>query len=616
MTWTRLPLLQLFHNLRWHGATRLHARILGVLLVAVGLLALALPGSASPALAQQVPQQAAQPVPQQSVQQSAQAAQPTPQRVPQQAPPQSVQQAPQPAGQQPAVQSVPQQRADPVPQQRAEPVEPTAAPERPASGAAAPSRPTNTPLPPPPTPTTQVSWFNATEVPREATAAPVATLRATPLPFSAVDHAIATATGTTVAAQTAAPIATGRAGATATTARLLAQQATSTVVVAVTMVEVNARATATSVTFDVAERAAASAFQLPPQQQGQPSEQDTAITNMLSRMRLTGPADGQNLVAPPGRVLPTPIPIRYAGLPSASREAEWVNSTTLWLGVPHRTQFDDSLYGPTNCGPTSLGMVFEAYGLKTYPTDAIRGEVNRISGDFSPNNGTSLGAIAVVAQRAGLHPMDLYQRPGSYKRWTIEDVRAHLKEGRPIITLTRYADLPGNSYYGSDINHYIVLSGLSGDQIIYNDSAYSQGRGRGLLISPEALQRAWANSNMPGHSMAFALNASGEGLLSPLARRGGEALGEGDTVEIDDELATELRGLARAIILDPPPALAGDSGGAVLASGGSFGSLVLSASSDRESGVPAPGLALLALAGYATLAVGLVLPRLRTPRRP
>jgi hypothetical protein len=394
----------------------------------------------------------------------------------------------------------------------------------------------------------------------------------------------------------------------------MAVDATSTVVVAVTLVEQAARATATSVTLDAAERAAASAF--PQAQPTQGSDQEAAISAMLSRMRLTGPADGERIAPPPGRILPTPIPIRYAGLPSVSREAEWVNASTLWLGVPHRTQFDDSLYGPTNCGPTSLGMVFEAYGLNGYPTDAIRGEVNRISGDFSPNNGTSLAAISLVAQRAGLHPMGLYQRPGSYKRWTIDDVYAHLKEGRPIITLTRYADLPGNSYYGSDINHYIVLSGLSGDQIIYNDAAYSQGRGRGLLISPDALQRAWANSNMPGHSIAFALNGSGDGLLSATARRAaGEAESGEESTEMDEQLAIELRGLARAVMFDPPPVTAVGSEGEPVTAGGPLSSLVLSAHSDVDPALPGAGFALLAVAGYSMLAVGLVLPRLRPQRR-
>lgn len=229
------------------------------------------------------------------------------------------------------------------------------------------------------------------------------------------------------------------------------------------------------------------------------------------RMRISGPIGGSSdsvQTSAAGRVGPVPPPIRYAGVPSVSAEASWLGPGRLWLGVPHRSQFDGTYYAETNCGPASLGMILEAYGLR-YPTDAIRGEVNRFQGDSNPDNGTSLGAVALVAERAGLYPV------GLHRRWSIDDVRAHLTAGRPIITLVRFADLPGNS--GSDLatNHYIVLSGLSGDQFIYNDSAYVQGAGRGLLISPDVLQSAWANSVIPGHAVAFSLDRTGAGLLNP-----------------------------------------------------------------------------------------------------
>jgi hypothetical protein len=196
-----------------------------------------------------------------------------------------------------------------------------------------------------------------------------------------------------------------------------------------------------------------------------------------------------------------------------STDAGWVNAATLWLSIPHRTQFDGTVWAGSNCGPASLAMVLEAYGLRDYANDALRGEVNRLQGDHNPDNGTSLYAISSVAQRAGLYPMGLGQR------WTLDDVRSTLGQGRPIITLTRYADLPGNGRSDPGTNHYIVLSGLSGDNIIYNDPAYSQGAGRALLIPPDALLRAWANSDIPGQAVSFALNGTGAGLMSPLSMR-------------------------------------------------------------------------------------------------
>lgn len=229
------------------------------------------------------------------------------------------------------------------------------------------------------------------------------------------------------------------------------------------------------------------------------------------RMRIAGPIGGSSesiQTSTVGRVGPPPPPIRYAGVPAVSAEASWLGPGRLWLGVPHRSQFDGTFYAETNCGPASLGMILEAYGLR-YATDAIRGEVNRFQGDSNPDSGTSLGAVALVAQRAGLYPV------GLQRRWSIDDVRAHLTAGRPIITLVRFADLPGNS--GSDLatNHYIVLTGLSGEQFIYNDSAYVQGAGRGLLIPADVLKRAWDNSVIPGQAVAFSLNSVGAGLLQP-----------------------------------------------------------------------------------------------------
>ncbi len=434
-------------------------------------------------------------------------------------------------------------------------------------------------------------------MPAQETVAAAVT-RTTPLPFSAVDHIAATATGTTVAGQTAIPRATERAAATATIERVLAVQATSTLQTQTeTLAAESTRATATTVVREESARASAATVA--------PAE-EAAISTLLTRMRLTGPADGQQ-PTPGNRIVPTPIPIRYAGVPATSRDAGWVDATTLWLGVPHRTQFDNTLYGPTNCGPTSLGMILEAYGLSGYPTDAIRGEVNRISGDFNSDNGTSLYSIATVAQRAGLYPV------GLGKRWSLDDVRTNLKAGRPVITLTRYADLPGNSYYGGDINHYIVLTGLSGDQIIYNDSAYSQGKGRGLLISPETLQRAWANSTIPGHSVAFALNSAGDGLLSAtaLARRAAEeqALSEEAAMVDEEELAMELRGLARGIVFDS--AVLPEPSGAIVNGAGPSRSLFLAARSDGSTSLSELTLVLLGLVGYASLTVALVLPRLR-----
>jgi hypothetical protein len=311
----------------------------------------------------------------------------------------------------------------------------------------------------------------------------------------------------------------------------------------------------------------------------EPASLSEALPSVLGRMKITQPLGGDTdgrmsgdaaaaaaLAGRDPRTLPPPI--RYAGVPTTSKEAAWLSPSKLWLGVPHRSQFDGTLYAQTNCGPASLGMILEAYGLTGYPTDAIRGEVNKFQGNSDPDEGTSLAAIAAVAQRALLVPVDLYSRPGVYKRWTMDDLRKRLALGQPVITLTRYADLPGNADYpDTAINHYIVLSGLDGNQFIYNDAAYIPGKGRGLLMPAETLERAWANSSIPGQAVAFALGADGQGLLLP--RSGPDYAWsdddtDADSMELADRLVLERELLAMA---DSPFRAAGPgSTGVLLAS--------------------------------------------------
>lgn len=175
-------------------------------------------------------------------------------------------------------------------------------------------------------------------------------------------------------------------------------------------------------------------------------------------------------------------------------------------------------------------MILDAYGLR-YATDPLRREMNRTQGTGDPEEGTTLPAIAEVARRAGLFPMGLYARPGVFKRWTLAELRQEVEQGRPVITLVRYAALPGATL-DLGLDHYIVLSGLAGDQFIYNDSTQPQGRGAGLLISREALQRAWQTTIIPGQAVAFARTADGAGLFASAA----SVEEEEETVEAAEDL--------------------------------------------------------------------------------
>lgn len=198
-------------------------------------------------------------------------------------------------------------------------------------------------------------------------------------------------------------------------------------------------------------------------------------------------------------------PLRYAaGRDRLAAVKRWENAETVWLGVPFRTQMDATYYAQVNCGPASLAMAMGAFGINLDP-HAIREYVNFLSGNLDPDSGTSLDHLARVAREAGIRTLDLYSARG-YRAWDLDLVRQHVAQGHPVITLTRYQSLPGNANSRFQTDHYVVITGLSGDDFIYNDPAYGSNAGYGLLISGPDLERAWVFSSIPGHSVALALD--------------------------------------------------------------------------------------------------------------
>jgi hypothetical protein len=213
-------------------------------------------------------------------------------------------------------------------------------------------------------------------------------------------------------------------------------------------------------------------------------------------------------------------PLRYApGRDRLSAVKRYENGETVWLGVPFRTQMDGTYFSAVNCGPASLAMAMGAFGVNLDP-NSIREYVNFLSGNVDPDSGTSLDHIARVAREAGLRTLDLYSARG-YRVWDLDLIRQHVAQGHPVITLTRYQSLPGNANSRWNTDHYIVITGLSGDDFIYNDPAYGSNAGYGLLISGPDLERAWVFSSIPAHSLALAVD--GDSQIPDWLRRRAEA---------------------------------------------------------------------------------------------
>ena len=99
--------------------------------------------------------------------------------------------------------------------------------------------------------------------------------------------------------------------------------------------------------------------------------------------------------------------------------------------MPYRTQLDGSDYESANCGPTTLGMALEAFGVDIAPP-TLRNEVLE-SEDFNPDDvdaGSFIWALARVAQSRGLRTYGLYESDGeTLHHWSVDEVRANVRAG-------------------------------------------------------------------------------------------------------------------------------------------------------------------------------------------
>jgi uncharacterized protein YvpB len=157
--------------------------------------------------------------------------------------------------------------------------------------------------------------------------------------------------------------------------------------------------------------------------------------------------------------------------------------------APYRSQLDGSPYAEANCGPTTLGMALDAFGVDVAPRQ-LRSEALDAEHMSGNGTGTLITALAQVAQENGLRALDMRGDDGSIRRWGLDDIRAHLQAGHPVIVQVRYRLLPGRggAYYFGD--HYILVTGMVGDAFLYNDPIDVDGLGWDRIITGGALSVA------------------------------------------------------------------------------------------------------------------------------
>lgn len=183
------------------------------------------------------------------------------------------------------------------------------------------------------------------------------------------------------------------------------------------------------------------------------------------------------------------------------------------LPVPHRSQVDGTVWASSNCGPAAIAMVLEAYGQKV-PTKRLRDRANQLLGIADPDTGTRIEDLARVVKENGLTITGPYAGD-RFRRWTLEDVRAEVRAGRPVVAQVYYPLLPNHRANPIDTDHYVVVLGLSGGDFIFNDSADLKEPGFRQRMTAQQFTRAWGASDSPFAAFSVGPDKEGRSLLPP-----------------------------------------------------------------------------------------------------
>ncbi len=169
----------------------------------------------------------------------------------------------------------------------------------------------------------------------------------------------------------------------------------------------------------------------------------------------------------------------------------------VWLRAPYLTQLDGSAYAQANCGPTSVGMILEALG-KNETLGGLRATALELQGTPRCNScGLFIQTLAGVAQDRGATIFNLHGEGDTLRRWNLDEIRLQIRDGRFVVPQVMYRRLPGRENSGYWGDHYVVVTGILGDQFIYNDPLNHDANGYGRVISGEMLQKAMAESDFP-----------------------------------------------------------------------------------------------------------------------
>jgi hypothetical protein len=170
---------------------------------------------------------------------------------------------------------------------------------------------------------------------------------------------------------------------------------------------------------------------------------------------------------------------------------------TLWLGVPFHARVKAA--GPRETSQPGPALAMIASAFESADPDAVANALDLEDDDASGD----MADIANAGWASNLLPLDLWGAPNTYRQWSVADIRNHIANGHPVLTLVDSHSMPGVDPLYSQLDHYVVIVGLTPDGVIYNDGTFASTLGYGLTVTNAQLETAWKSASIPRLAVAF-----------------------------------------------------------------------------------------------------------------
>jgi hypothetical protein len=182
------------------------------------------------------------------------------------------------------------------------------------------------------------------------------------------------------------------------------------------------------------------------------------------------------------------------------------------LDTPWRTQ-NSGICADGNCGPASLGMTMDYFGVH-FTNDSIRRQINiYMNGDQNDcgSSGASWDSLQWFATtKAGLATV------GWSSGWSLDGISSQIAQGHPVVLLVHYRSLPGHENDSYAYDHYIVFEGIRNDgMVVYDDPDYlTAADGDNRTMTQQQLITAWS-SNVSGNPQYSAMAVKNSSVAVP-----------------------------------------------------------------------------------------------------